>query len=94
MKDKGLNNINNISGESLRQRLDKGNNGKNVWILDIEVEATNHVTCSLSLFISYHKIKSIIILLSYKHGTKGYIVIDTEIFIKKTLFSMNPIFVK
>jgi len=47
--------INNATGETSKQN--PGKEGKSFWILDTDV--TDHVACSISLFISYHKIKTV-----------------------------------
>jgi len=46
--------INNTIGECSTQHLNKGNK---IWMLD--TGATDHVACSMSLFISHYKIKPI-----------------------------------
>jgi len=47
--------VNNTMGETSKRNPRK--EGKCFWILD--TGTTNHVACSISLFIRYHKIKSI-----------------------------------
>jgi len=81
--------INNTMGECSKQSLNKGNKGKCLWILD--TRATYHVTCSISLFMSYHKIKPVKVKLPNNQNVT--IVCVGTIFLSKNIILHNVLYI-
>ena len=87
----------NAMGETSKQN--PGKEGKSLWILD--TGGTDHVACSISLFISYHKIKLVRVKLpnnQYVYATHaGTIFLSKNITLHNVLyipdFTLNIIYV-